>query len=103
MSLDRSLKNLTVRLSWLRVFLKTGMDMLVVFRVAYTQSLTNRAETVMGSIILTMHNSTLSRTKQTDCDMEAHIKRRNGTSIVRSKAEEFVESALPSHGVDHSH
>ena len=67
----------------------SDMDMLVVFRVAPTQSWTNPAERCMGPISLALQNCALSRSKLADDAMEAHMRRCNGMSYVRSKAEEF--------------
>jgi hypothetical protein len=86
---DHNCKHLAVQMSWLGLFLKTGMDMLVVSRVAPTQSWTNPAERVMGPINLALQNCALLRMKMRDDAMELHMKRCNGMSAVRAKAQEF--------------
>jgi len=45
---DHNCRQLAVQMVWLDIFLKVGMDMLVVSRVAPTRSWTNTAERVIG-------------------------------------------------------
>ena len=88
---DHNCKHLSVQMSWLGLFLRGGHDMLVVSRVAPTQSWTNPAERVMGPLNLALQNMALARTPMGD-DFEAAMKRCNGMSAVRAVAsEEDVE------------
>ena len=86
-------------LSW-ACFLKIGMDMLIVSRVAPTQNWTIPAERVMGSINLALQNCALVRTKLRDDASELHMKRCNGMSAVRAKAEKFSNVRYVSHDLD---
>jgi len=74
---DHNCKHLSVQMSWLGVFLKFGMDMLVVSRVAPTQSWTNLAERCMGPINLALQHCALFHTKLADDAMEAYMRRCN--------------------------
>ena len=84
---DHNCKHLSVQMSWLGFFLRGGQDMLVVSRVAPTQSWTNPAERVMGPLNLALQNMALARTRMGD-DFEAAMKRCNGMSAVRAVAAE---------------
>ena len=98
---DHNCNHLSVQMSWLGFFLKTRMDMLVVIRVAPTQSWTNPAERCMGDPInLALQNYALSRTKLKEDTMEVHMRRCNGMSSVRTKAEEFTVTASVVANVD---
>ena len=81
---DHNCKHIAVRMSWLGLFLASGMDMLVVTRVAPTQSWQNPAERVMGPLNLALQNMALAtRAKMVD-EFETIMKRCNGMSIVRA-------------------
>ena len=87
---DHNCKHLSVQMSWLGFFFKTRMDMLVVTRVAPTQIWTNPAERCMGPINPALQNCDLSRAKFKDDEMEVHMRRCNGMSSVRKKADNFT-------------
>ena len=102
---DHNCKHLAVQLSWLGLFLLTGMDMLVVSRVAPTQSWSNPAERVMSVLNLALQNMALARSKLSDETFEASMRRCNGMNAVRALGDDdgteaFEEPLAPDRGSD---
>jgi len=91
--LDHNCRHLAIEMAMLGVFLKTGMDMLGVSRVAPTQSWTNPTERCMGPLKFALYNCALDRIKLRDHAMEAYMRLCNGMASVRLKAHEFALAA----------
>ena len=88
---DHNCRHISVQLSWLAVMLATGMDMLVVSRVAPTQSWQNPAERVMGPLNLALQNMALCRQRMDDA-FEKIMARCNGMATVRAAATQMQEA-----------
>ena len=88
---DHNCRHISVQLSWLAVMLEIGMDMLVVSRVAPTQSWQNPAERVMGPLNLAFQNMALCRHRM-DVAFEKVMARCNGMAAVRIAAAQMQEA-----------
>ena len=91
----------SVKLSWIAVFRKLDLDMLIAFRTAPNHSWANPVERIMSMLNIAYHNVSLSR-EECSATVEQIIRRCSGMSALRAKAvenpelkEEWLKSVQP--------